>query len=251
MIVYGINPVLEALRAGRATSVRLARGGGAARLGEIERLAASGGVAVGRVDPRELDRATGGGVHQGVVAEVADPPAYSIADLLGGPRHAAPLVVVLDGVEDPHNFGAILRSVDGAGADGVVRQDRHAAPLGQVAAKASAGAVAHVKVVTVVNVARALDQLCEAGVWTVGLAAGAPTTYDQVDFTLPTAIVLGGEGGGLRRLVRERCEVLAAIPMNGHVDSLNVSVAAGVVLFEASRQRRSAEKRQSADSHGH
>jgi 23S rRNA (guanosine2251-2'-O)-methyltransferase len=246
MIVYGLNPVLEALRAGRAMNVRIARSGGA-RVEEIVRLAATGGVTVGRVDARELDRATGGAVHQGVVAEVADPPEYSIGDLLAAPGGGAPLIVVLDGVEDPHNFGAILRSVDAAGADGVVRQDRHAAPVGQVAAKASAGAVAHVKIVTVVNVARALDELCEAGVWTVGLAGDAPTTYDRVDFTLPTAIVLGAEGTGLRRLVRERCEVVASIPMNGHVDSLNVSVAAGVVLFEAARQRRLANSPKSSD----
>ena len=151
---------------------------------------------------------------------------------------AAPLIVVLDGIEDPHNVGAILRTVDAAGADGVVRQSRHAAPLDGAAAKASAGAVAHVKIAEVVNIARAIEILKDAGVWTVGLAGDAPKRYDEVDLTLPTAIVVGAEGTGLRRLVRERCDWLVSIPMAGHVQSLNVSVAAGIALFEAVRQRR-------------
>ncbi len=149
-----------------------------------------------------------------------------------------PLIVVLDGIEDPHNLGAILRAADAAGADGVVRQTRHAAALGGAAAKASAGAVAHVRVADVVNIARAIEELKEAGVWTVGLAGDAPRAYDDVDLTVPTALVVGAEGAGLRRLVRERCDWLAAIPMAGRVSSLNVSVAAGIALFEAVRQRR-------------
>jgi 23S rRNA (guanosine2251-2'-O)-methyltransferase len=171
------------------------------------------------------------------VADVGDAPDYSVQELVasaGGP----PLIVVLDGIEDPHNVGAILRTVDAAGAHGVVRQERHAARLDGAAAKASAGAVAHVRIATVVNIARAIGELKEAGVWTVGLAAEAGEPYDQIDFTLPTALVLGAEGQGLRRLVRESCDRLASIPMRGHVDSLNVSAAAAVVLFEALRQRR-------------
>jgi 23S rRNA (guanosine2251-2'-O)-methyltransferase len=160
----------------------------------------------------------------------------SVEDLVTG-AGAEPLIVVLDGIEDPHNVGAILRTVDAAGADGVVRQSRHAAPLGGATAKASAGAVAHVKVADVVNIARALEILKEAGVWTVGLAGDAPTRYDTIDYTLPTALVVGAEEAGLRRLVRERCDWLVSIPMRGHVQSLNVSVAAGIVLFEALRQR--------------
>jgi 23S rRNA (guanosine2251-2'-O)-methyltransferase len=237
MIIYGLNAVLEALRAGRVRALRIGARSDA-RIGEIVRLASAAGVPVSRVDVCVLDEATGGAVHQGVVAEAAALPDCSVQDLLSAPRGPAPLVVVLDGVEDPHNLGAILRSVDAAGADGVIRQARHAAPPGLAAAKASAGAVAHVRIATVVNIARALEELREAGVWTVGLAGDAPVCYDQVDLTLPTAIVLGSEGTGLRRLVRERCEVLASIPMGGHVESLNVSVAAGVVLFEAVRQRR-------------
>ena len=146
--------------------------------------------------------------------------------------------MVLDGIEDPHNLGAILRTADAAGVDGVVIQSRRAAARDGVAAKASAGALAHVKLAEVVNIARAVEELKESGVWTVGLAGEGPESYDAIDFTLPTAVVLGAEGAGLRRLVRERCDRLASIPMRGQVGSLNVSVAAGIVLFEAVRQRK-------------
>jgi 23S rRNA (guanosine2251-2'-O)-methyltransferase len=161
----------------------------------------------------------------------------SVEDLVAGAK-SAPLLVVLDGIEDPHNVGAILRTVDAAGGDGVIRQSRHAAPLGGAAAKASAGAVSHVKVAEVVNIARALEELKVAGVWTVGLAGDVKKTYHQLDLTLPTALILGAEGTGLRRLVRDRCDWLVSIPLLGHVQSLNVSVAAGIALFEAVRQRQ-------------
>ncbi len=237
MIVYGINPVLEALRAGRARVIRVGTRRDT-RLEEILRLAQARGVPIAVADARALDQATGGGVHQGVAAEVDNPVDYSVSELVRAARDHPPLLVVLDGVEDPHNFGAIVRSVDGAGADGVIRQARRSAAVGQAAAKTSSGALAHVPVATVVNIARAVQELRDLGVWTVGLASDARVSYDQVDLTLPSALVLGSEGAGLRRLVRERCDVLAAIPMAGHVESLNVSVAAGVVLFEAARQRR-------------
>ncbi|HEX3704963.1 MAG TPA: 23S rRNA (guanosine(2251)-2'-O)-methyltransferase RlmB [Vicinamibacterales bacterium] len=237
MLIYGINPVLEALRAGRVTALRVSgRGGG--RVDEVIALADRTGVATRRVAPAELDRAARGGIHQGVAADLRDAASLSVEDLVVGAAGPA-LLVVLDGIEDPHNLGAILRTADAAGAHGVVRQSRHAAPLGGATAKASAGAVAHVKVAEVVNIARALEHLKAAGVWTVGLAGDAPQAYDAVDYTLPTALVVGAEGTGLRRLVRERCDRLVSIPMHGHVQSLNVSVAAGVALFEARRQRRS------------
>jgi 23S rRNA (guanosine2251-2'-O)-methyltransferase len=189
------------------------------------------------VSPADLERAARGGVHQGVVAEVKDAAHLSVEDLVSGAA-GVPLLVVLDGIEDPHNLGAILRTVDAAGGDGVIRQSRHAAPLGGTAAKASAGAVAHVRVADVVNIARAIENLKEAGVWTVGLAGDAPKSYSDIDLTLPTAFVVGAEGEGLRRLVRDRCDWLVSIPMQGHVQSLNVSVATGIALFEAVRQRR-------------
>jgi len=236
MIIYGINPVLEALRAGRVKEVRVGeRGGG--RLPEVLALARDHGVRVRRVPVEALERGSQRGVHQGVVADVEDAPSYSIEDLVRGAA-GTPLLIVLDGIEDPHNLGAILRTADAAGVDGIVRQTRRSAALAGAAAKASAGAVAHVRIAEVVNIARALDELKEAGVWTVGLAAEADTPYDAIDLTVPSAIVLGGEGPGLRRLVRERCDFLAVIPMRGRVSSLNVSVAAGVTLFEAVRQRK-------------
>ncbi len=195
------------------------------------------GVAVRRVDQNDLDRLAPGAVHQGVAAEVAAARDYDVADLVRSATAPA-LLIVLDGIEDPQNFGAILRTADAAGVHGVIRQSRRSAALGEAAAKASAGAVAHAKIATVVNIARAIEELKDLGVWTVGLAGDAPATYDQLDLTLPTALVLGAEGSGLRRLVRERCDFLMKIPMLGRIESLNVSVAAGIALFEAVRQRK-------------
>jgi 23S rRNA (guanosine2251-2'-O)-methyltransferase len=236
--IFGINPVLEALRADRVTALRVSPRADD-RLGEIVRLAEQRGVPVRRAQTNELDRFAQGGVHQGVVADVKEATPFSVEDLVSGAA-GVPLIVVLDGVEDPHNVGAIVRTVDAAGGHGVVRQSRHAAPLDGAAAKSSAGAVSHVKVADVVNIARAIESLKNVGVWTVGFAGDAPKRYDEIDYTLPTALVLGAEGTGLRRLVRERCDWLVSIPMRGHVQSLNVSVTAGIALFEAVRQRNSA-----------
>src|ERR1700704_6035098 len=235
MLIYGINPVLEALRAGRVTAIRVSPRADDRVSAALTR-AEEQGVPVRRVQAADLDRETRGAAHQGLVADVRSGGALSAEELL---MQAAgtPLLVVLDGIEDPHNLGAILRTVDAAGADGVVRQSRRAAALGGAAAKASAGAVSHVKIAEVVNIARAVETLKNAGVWTVGLAGDGPTRYDQIDYRLPTALVVGGEAAGLRRLVRDRCDWVVSIPMRGRVQSLNVSVATGIVLFEAVRQR--------------
>jgi 23S rRNA (guanosine2251-2'-O)-methyltransferase len=237
VIVYGINPVLEALRARRVRRVRVGPRGDR-RIDDALALAREQGVPVERVDNDVIARAARGGVHQGIVAEVDLPRDYSIAEIVAAAAPQPPLIVVLDAIEDPHNVGAILRTADAAGCHGVVRQARRAAALEGIAMKASAGAAAHVRVATVVNIARAVDELKGSGVWTLGLAADGQETYDSVDLTAPTAFVLGAEGTGLRRLVRERCDRLVSIPMCGTVGSLNVSVAAGVALFEAIRQRR-------------
>lgn len=240
MIVYGVNPVSEALKAGRVKRVLVGTRDDQ-RLQRLLALAREHGVAVERVDSDELARRSRDGVHQGVIAEVSAARHYSVADLVqeaGGPA----LVVVLDGIEDPHNVGAIFRSVDAVGAHGVVRQTRHAAALDMVAAKASAGAVSHVPVADVVNIARAIDELKQHNVWVVGLTGDAEQSYESIDWTAPSAVVLGAEGSGMRRLVRESCDFLVSIPMAGHVGSLNVSVAAGVVLFEAARQRRAVRR---------
>jgi 23S rRNA (guanosine2251-2'-O)-methyltransferase len=246
MLIYGINPVAEALSAGRVRRVKIAARGDR-RMDEIVALAARRGIPVDRVDSHALDRAARGGVHQGVVAEIDAAPAFTVADLVRPPeggRLRAPLIVVLDGIEDPHNVGAILRTCDAAGVSGVVRQARHAAALDGAVGKASAGALAHVRIATVVNIARAVEELEEAQVWTVGLAGDAGDLYTDVDWTLPSAIVLGAEGTGLRRLVRERCDRVVRLPMQGSVASLNVSVAAGVVLYEAVRQRAAQDRGQ-------
>jgi 23S rRNA (guanosine2251-2'-O)-methyltransferase len=237
MIVYGLNAVREALRAGRVREIRAA-GRADERTAALVAEAAGARVRVRRVERHALDRETRGGVHQGVVADVDPMPPATLEDLASaGPRGEAPLVVVLDEVADPQNVGAILRTVDAAGASGVVRQSRRAAALGGAAAKASSGALHHVRIAEVVNIARALEALKQAGVWALGLDAGAEMPYYEWDLTLPTALVVGAEGRGLRRLVRERCDRLARIPMRGHVESLNVSAAAAIVLFEAVRQR--------------
>jgi 23S rRNA (guanosine2251-2'-O)-methyltransferase len=239
MLIYGINAVTEALKTGRVVSLRVGHRKDQ-RLQQLLRIAEQESVPVRRVPDEELDRESGGSSHQGVIADVSERKLYELHELIEEAQATPPaLIVVLDGIEDPHNFGAILRTCDAVGAHGVVRQTRHSAPLTGATSKASAGAVAHVKIADVVNIARAVDDLKEAGIWTVGLAGDAPSTYDKMDFSLPTALVVGAEGTGLRRLVRERCDLLAAIPMKGQVDSLNVSVAAGVVLFEALRQRQS------------
>ena len=234
MVIYGINPVIEALRAGRATSVDV-DDPTRPRLRALIQLAEASGVAVQRRTGVQLTRSSRGRLHQGVVANVAPFRTHTLDELLKGA--ALPLFVVVDGIEDPQNLGAVLRTADAAGVDGVIRQSRRVARLDGATAKASAGEVMYVPVVQVVNIARTLDTLKAAGVWTVGLDERASYQYDQVDLTLPTAVVLGAEDKGLRRLVRERCDWRISIPMVGHVTSLNVSVAAGIVLFEAVRQR--------------
>jgi 23S rRNA (guanosine2251-2'-O)-methyltransferase len=236
MQIYGLNPVLEALRAGRVQRLRVGARGDR-RIDQAIVLARELAIPVERVDAETLSRLARGGTHQDIVAEVAAPRDYSIEELIAGAGTEAPLLVVLDGIEDPHNVGAILRTADAAGVHGVIRQTRHSASLDGIVGKASAGALAHVRIATVVNIARSLEDLKGAGIWTVGLAGEASERYDAVDLTLPSAIVLGAEEAGLRRLVRERCDRLVSIPMSGSIGSLNVSVAAGVMLFEAGRQR--------------
>jgi 23S rRNA (guanosine2251-2'-O)-methyltransferase len=233
MIIYGVHPVLEALRAGTVRRLRVAARAGD-RLREVTELAAAAGIRVERVPPEAIDRLAHGVTHQGVVADVDSERSVGLRELAEGP---APLILVLDGIEDPHNLGAILRTADAAGVSGVVVQTRRSALHAGTVAKTSAGALSHVRVAEVVNIARAIEELKQLGVWSVGLAGEADQAYDEVDLTGPIALVLGAEGTGLRRLVRETCDYLVKIPMKGHVGSLNVSVAAGIALFEAVRQR--------------
>jgi 23S rRNA (guanosine2251-2'-O)-methyltransferase len=242
--LYGLNPVLEALRAGRRAidEITIADGVRHQRLDELIELARARKVPIRRAPRVKLDRETGEGKHQGVIAKVAAARYAdagelldSIADRVG--RDSPPLVMVLDGVEDPRNFGAILRTAECAGVDGVFISERRAVGLNETVAKAAAGAVEYVPVSRASSVVRLIEQLKERNVWVVGTVADAPAAYTDWDWTLPAALVLGGEGSGLHRLVRERCDTLVSIPLYGQVGSLNVSVAAGIVLFEARRQR--------------
>jgi 23S rRNA (guanosine2251-2'-O)-methyltransferase len=239
--LIGIHAVREALLAGRPLqAVIVGRGRHGERLPEIVQLCRQKGVPVRFEDRAQLDRAAGSREHQGVLALVAGRATLSLEDLLArkGSQPAPSLLVLLDGVEDPQNLGAIIRTALAAGADGVIIPERRAAGLTEAAARASAGAVAHLPVARVKNVARAMEELKQAGYWLVGLDERADRGHTDVDLTERVALVLGGEGRGLHELVRERCDFVVSIPTLGPVRSLNVSVAAGIVLFEAVRQRK-------------
>ncbi|HVP65867.1 MAG TPA: 23S rRNA (guanosine(2251)-2'-O)-methyltransferase RlmB [Anaeromyxobacteraceae bacterium] len=246
-VVYGLNPVRELLRAGGQEVAELwfADGGERSRaVAEIERLAAGTGAKVRRAPRARLDRLAGLPGHQGVVAVVGDYRYAELGDVLEAARRREepPLVVLLDGVEDPQNLGAIARSAHALGAHGLVIPRDRAAGVTPAAAKASAGAVEHLAVVRVTNLARTVEELKEDGVWAVAADAGGDRDLAEVDLRGPIALVVGGEGRGVRDLVRRTCDHVARIPMAGRVGSLNASVAAGIALYEASRQRRESSK---------
>jgi len=235
-VLAGVHPVREALRAGRALDrVLIARGAGGPRLQEIIDLARERSVPV-RFERREsLDRAAHGAAHQGIVAFGA---AHRYAELSDVVKDAE-LLVLLDGVEDPHNLGAIVRTAHAAGASAVLIPDRRAAPLTETVAKAAAGALEHLPVVRVGNINQTLEDLKAHGFWIYGLDERASQLHSEVSYTRPTVFVLGGEGHGLHELVKKHCDVLVRIPMAGAISSLNVSVATGVVLFEWRRKNLS------------
>ena len=232
-ILSGIHPVAEALRANHSLErLLVARGAGGPRLQEIIDLARRAQVPV-RFEPRStLDRMAGSAAHQGVVALGA---ASKYADF--DAATSSGMVVVLDGVEDPHNLGAIIRTAHAAGAASVIIPERRAASLTDVVAKAAAGALEHLPVARVTNINRTLEDLKQRGYWIYGLDERGTVDYDAAEFASPTAFVLGGEGKGLHEQVRKHCDLLVRIPMDGEISSLNVSVAAGVVLFEWKRRR--------------
>ncbi len=238
----GIHAVREALEGGRAVDrIVIARGRQDHRVEEIVQLARRHGVPVRFEDRGQVDRLAATKNHQGVVALSAARPAASLEEILA--RAAADkaqkgLIVLLDGVEDPHNLGAVIRTALAAGAHGVVIPERRAAGLTDTVARASAGALAHLPVGRVTNLPRAMEELKEAGYWLIGLDEDAEKSYTEADYTAPVGIVLGGEGKGLHNLTRKRCDFVVSLPTTGPVRTLNVSVAAGVVLFEAVRQRR-------------
>jgi len=239
-ILYGINTVTEALKArGRAfTWIAVAKERKDIRLRRVIDECRKIGVPVRFVSRMELDELAGNAAHQGLVAATSAKQYSDLDDLVGARRGEHSLIVVLDGVEDPHNLGAILRTADAAGADGVILPERRSASVTGTVAKVSAGASEHLPITKVTNISRTLEELKEKELWIVGLDERGEQTYDQVDYKMHCAVVLGAEGKGLHDLVRRHCDFLVSIPMLGQVPSLNVSVAAGIVLYEVVRQRR-------------
>src|SRR5206468_2339391 len=237
----GIHAVKEALEARRPIDrIAIAKGRQDTRVEEIVQLARKQGVPVRFEDRGQIDRLANSKDHQGVVGLAAARAAATLEDILAHANtgHGQPgLIVLLDGVEDPHNLGAIIRTALAAGAHGVVIPERRAAGLTDTVARASAGALAHLPIAKVTNLVRAMGELKEAGYWLVGLDQDGDKSYTEADYTSPIGIVLGGEGKGLHELTRKRCDFVVSLPTTGPVKSLNVSVAAGVVLFEARRQR--------------
>ena len=237
--IYGINAVSEALKArGRAFEwVGVAKERHDLRLQRIVEECRKIGIAVRFMQRPELDRLAGNGAHQGVVAVTSAKQYNDLDDVVAAKRGQHSLIVVLDGVEDPHNLGAILRTADAAGADGVVIPERRAAGVTAIVARSSAGASEHLPIARVTNIARTVEDLKAQNLWIVGLDERGPKTYDALDYKMDCAVVLGAEGHGLHDLVKRKCDFLVSIPMLGKVSSLNVSVAAGVVLYEIVRQR--------------
>jgi 23S rRNA (guanosine2251-2'-O)-methyltransferase len=234
-VIYGVRPVIEALRSPRREVFEVLEAAGTA---EVAEAAAASGVPVQRVDRARIGELANGGVHQGIVARVGPYQYSGLDEILAAPD---PLVLVLDGVTDPRNLGAILRAADGAGASGVVIPKDRAAGVTAAAVKASAGASEHVRVARETNLRRAIDRMKKSGLWVYAAEGEAEreggTPYYALDLTGPVALVLGSEGRGIRRLVREGCDGVGSIPMLGTVESLNVSVAAAILLYEARRQR--------------
>ncbi len=240
-VIFGVIPVLEALRAEnrRIEKIIIADGANEKRLSDVLRLAQNNGVQFQKV-PREnlLKLVEEGANHQGIVALVAAAEYFDANELLSEIKaRENSLSVILDGVEDPRNLGAILRTVECAGADGVFIPERRAVGLTETVTKSSAGATEYVKVAKVTNVNRLIDELKENNIWVVGASGDAEMNYADWDWNQSSALVMGGEGKGLHRLTAEKCDVLVKIPLLGKIESLNVSVAAGIILFEAVRQR--------------
>ncbi len=241
-VLFGIHAVEEALRARNRSldHVEVARERHDQRLQSVIDLARKQGVSVRFVTREQLDRLARSKSHQGAVAVVAGKNYSEVEELVAHKKGEHLLLLALDGIEDPHNLGALIRTADGAGVDGIIIPERRAAAVNATVAKISAGATEHVRIARVVNLARTLDDLKEQGVWIVGLDERGKQSYDQVDYRMNCAVALGAEGHGLHELVRKKCDYLVSIPMLGGVSSLNVSVAGGVVMYEIARQRRSA-----------
>ncbi len=241
-IIYGVNPILESLRSGRncLNKILLLQSRRGKEIDEIRSLARGHHTVLLSANRVELDRMARTTKHQGVVAVLASEPYGNLEDILRIAKSgkAPPFLVILDEVEDPRNLGAIIRTSDAVGVHGVIIPERRAAGLTAAVSKASAGALSHLPVARVVNLSTVIDRLKKEGFWIVGVASGAPMRYDQYDFREAVALVMGSEGKGIRRKILDRCDQMISMPMRGHVSSLNVSVALGVVAYEVLRQRR-------------
>lgn len=239
-IIYGRNPVAEALEAGRSIDkVFIQDGLRNAQLGTIKSIAKERGVLYQFVDKRKLDKLTDNNNHQGVAAYVSAHSYVTVDEILKIAEKSGkpPFLVIADGITDPHNLGSIIRTANAAGAHGVIIPKNRSVSLNSVVAKVSAGAVEHIAVARVTNIAQTIDYLKKQGVWITGTALEADQLYYESDLTGPLGIVIGSEGDGMSRIVRERCDFLVKIPMDDTAESLNASVAAGVIMFESVRQR--------------
>lgn len=242
----GRNAVMELLRAGKTVDKLFVAPDQNGRMADLIAMAKASGAVVTECDRRKLDAMSETGVHQGVIAQAAAHEYVSLADILQTARERGepPLILVCDGLTDPHNLGAVIRSAETAGAHGVVIPKRRSVGLTATAAKASAGAIEHIGVARVTNLAAAIDELKKNGVWVFGADAGGDKQLYEADFAGAAAIVIGSEGAGLSRIVHDKCDFIVSIPMKGKVNSLNASAAAAVLLYEAVRQRLG------EDSHG-
>ncbi len=240
-LIWGRHPALEALRAGRPVDrIFVAQGARVTGIvAEILRLAAERGVQVQWIDRRALDRMSGGANHQGVVADVAGYRYWTLDELTARTEEKTgrPFLLALDALEDPQNFGTLLRSADAAGLDGVVIPLHRSVGVTPAVEKASAGAVEYLAIARVTNLARSLGELKRRGYWIVGLDARGAVEYDHFAVDVPLVLVVGSEGRGLGRLVAETCDVLVRLPMRGHVESLNAAVAGSVVIYDVQRRR--------------
>lgn len=244
-ILYGRNPIIEALEANRTMDkIFIQDGIRHSQIGYIRNLAKERGIVYQFVDKRKLDKMTDGENHQGVAAFAAAHSYAELDDILNAATAAGepPFIVIADGITDPHNLGSIIRTACAAGAHGVIIPKNRSVSLNSVVAKVSAGAVEHLPVARVTNIAQTLERLKKDGLWIAGTALEAEQSYTECDLTGPLGIVIGSEGEGMSRIVRERCDFLVRIPMLGAAESLNASVAAGVLLYESVRQRLEIKK---------
>ena len=237
-VIYGINAAAEAVKAHpeRIERISVERGQRNPRVGEIIIEARKNRIRISFEERAWLDRKTGGERHQGILCHIAEADMLDADEILAGAKSPG-LLAILDGIEDPHNLGAIIRSAEASGLDGVFIPKNRSAGLSPAAVKASAGAAAHAKLAKIGNTAQFIESLKKKGYWIVGLEAAADKPIWESDLTMPTAFVLGGEGSGIHRLVKEKCDFLVSLPMNGQMSSFNVSVAAGIAFYEAIRQR--------------